>query len=68
MMWRRDTYRNRVTGRIVAIEVVPEKDKKPHISDEMCECGPKVETTNGVAMLVHNSFDGREKYERLRDQ
>lgn len=66
--WRRDTYTNRLTGRVIAIEVIPEQDTKPHVSDEMCACCPVVKTVNGAPMLVHNSFDGREKFEGLRDQ
>jgi hypothetical protein len=66
--WDQITFRNRQTQRIVGIEVVPKDDVKPHISDEFCECCPKVEKTEGVPMLVHNSFDGRERWEGVRDQ
>lgn len=66
--WDRITFRDCVTQRIVGIEVEPKDDLKPHVSDEFCECCPMVEQVEGVPMLIHNSFDGRERYERLRDQ
>jgi hypothetical protein len=66
--WDQIIFRDRLTQRVVGIEVEPKNDIKPHISEEMCECCPTLETVEGVPMLVHNSFDGREKYERLRDQ
>jgi hypothetical protein len=66
--WDQITFRNGLTQRVLGIEVSPKGDIKPHISDEMCECCPKIETINGVPMLIHNSFDGRERYEGLRNQ
>lgn len=67
--WRLDEYRDRATHGVISIEIMPEGDSSAHVSDEFCACGPRVETpANGVPMLIHNSFDGREKFENLRDQ
>lgn len=35
-----------------------------HLHDKMCHCKPKVETENGIDIVSHNSFDGREGLER----
>jgi hypothetical protein len=66
--WDQITFRDCLTQRVVGIEVEPKNDIGPHISDELCECRPTIEMVEGVPMLIHNSFDDREKYERLRDQ
>lgn len=66
--WDEVTFRNWLTQRVVGIEVAPKDDLWPHISDEFCECCPAIEVVEGVPMLIHNSFDGREKYEHLRSQ
>lgn len=36
-----------------------------HLHDKMCHCKPKVETENGIDIVVHNSFDGRELLEEV---
>ncbi len=63
--WRRDEYRQR-TGerRITHIEITPESDARSHKSSEDCDCIPVLENENGVAILIHNAFDGREMNER----
>jgi hypothetical protein len=66
--WQQITFRDRTTGRVVGIEVTPEKDRRRHVSDPVCACHPKFESVSGIPMLIHNSFDGREKFENLRDQ
>jgi hypothetical protein len=43
-------------------EVAPVDDLKPHISGEKCWCTPFWEDE----ILIHNSMDGREKYEQGR--
>lgn len=59
--WRRDEYRQKSTGVLTHVEIVPEDDTCEHISDEDCACIPVMTTDNaGVKMLSHNSFDGRE--------
>lgn len=60
MSWLRHTYTDKLTRRIVAVEVEPAADLKPHRSEEDCECVPVCKEVNGVAMLIHNAFDGRE--------
>lgn len=42
-------------------DVVPEWDVNDHFFGETCACEPIMDT-NGL--LVHNAFDGRERYER----
>lgn len=66
--WQCITYTHRVTKQVVGIEVIPENDARPHFSDSPCMCGPRPDITSEVPMLIHNAFDGREKFERLRDQ
>lgn len=42
------------------IHVIPLVDLKPH-SEINCECQP----VNDESIFVHNSFDGREAFERM---
>jgi hypothetical protein len=45
--------------------VLPVGDLVPHREHEDCACGPRIEVQpNGVAVIVHNSWDGRELEER----
>ncbi len=47
---------------LVPIHVVPIDDLREHIEDnDRCWCRPRVEDDGMV--IVHNSMDGREKYE-----
>lgn len=56
--WWRRTYRN-------WIEIVPRGEEERHVFAPTCKCNPKVERDDdGVNMLVHNSYDGREAFER----
>jgi len=32
-----------------------------------CQCGPKIDLTNGINIIVHNSFDGREAVETAKE-
>jgi hypothetical protein len=41
-------------------EVVPNNDLKPHGSGMGCACKP----FEDEGTIIHNSFDGREKFER----
>jgi len=43
------------------IDVIPLGDNRVHISPR-CPCKPKHELVNGRIMVVHNAFDGREKF------
>jgi hypothetical protein len=45
--------------------VLPTDDLKPHTEDSTCECKPRVIFENGEMIIIHNSFDGREKIEQL---
>lgn len=49
----------------IAAIVVPVNDIKPHTEeDTTCECNPTVESHEGGLLVIHNSFDGREKQEQ----
>jgi hypothetical protein len=59
-MWNRDEYRDRLTGAIVAIEITPINDTRPHISEPDCDCLPELSRQGNASLLCHNAFDGRE--------
>lgn len=42
--------------------VIPLGDSGTHVSPH-CRCNPTAEIINGTAMLVHNAFDERQKFE-----
>lgn len=62
--WRRDEWRDHLTLELVRVEVTPEGDLQIHISSPDCDCIPELKDQDGVLILVHNSFDGRELQER----
>jgi hypothetical protein len=43
------------------LHVIPINDLREHLADEACWCGP---TTDGDGIMVHNSMDKREYFER----
>lgn len=46
--------------------IYPENDLRDHITDiklGMCWCKPEVEYEGAETIYIHNSMDGREKYE-----
>ena len=46
------------------VEVVPEMDIREHVTCVSCECIPIMSSNiQGIPLLVHNSFDGRESNE-----
>lgn len=48
--------------------ILPINDTKEHEEKSTCECRPEVEILdNGDMMIIHNSFDGREYVEVLKD-
>jgi hypothetical protein len=50
-----------MTGDLTAIEVVPDGDIREHCSSEDCDCIPTIKSySDGIWMLIHNAFDGRE--------
>ena len=59
-MWRVDTYRDLLTEAVLAIEVVPTDDIAPHRLSDECDCLPKLRIENGIPILTHGAFDGRE--------
>lgn len=50
----------------MAIHILPINDSEPHEEATTCKCKPTVEILeDGEMMIVHNSFDGRERVEEL---
>ena len=47
--------------------VLPTNDLKEHTENSTCECKPKIIYENGEMIIIHNSFDGREFIEILRE-
>lgn len=47
--------------------VVPVADLHPHFYADDCPCTPVVETINQHKIFVHNSYDGREVAEKVRE-
>ena len=47
--------------------VTPINDIDEHAEETTCECKPEVEHINGNMVIIHNSFDGRENVEKLRE-
>lgn len=46
------------------IQVIPNNDLHEHIDSTMCPCKPTINLNkDSEEILIHNSFDGREKYE-----
>ena len=43
--------------------IIPENDLRMHLYGDLCRCRPTKTIEDGVATFVHNSYDGREKYE-----
>jgi len=57
-MWMRNTYAN-------LIDIVPQGEEREHIPEPACECRPEQSRSDdGIPMLIHNSFDGREFFEQ----
>jgi hypothetical protein len=51
----------------MAIHIIPENDSQPHEELTTCHCHPRVDFTQGVMVVIHNSFDGRELLEQAQD-
>lgn len=48
-------------ARAILVEVTPENDIAEHITSEDCECIPRMDVNiEGIPVMIHNSFDGRE--------
>lgn len=51
------------------LHILPINDIKPHEDTTTCHCNPSVEVTDsGDMMVIHNSFDGRENYEKKQNK
>lgn len=50
-----------------AIHVYPIDDLLPHITDDypirVCPCKPRIEADESGTLIIHNSYDGRERAE-----
>lgn len=61
--WLRNTVQN--PDRVEIVDISPRGEEGMHIADPECECGPRVSRdTEGRPMIIHNSWDGREGFER----
>ncbi len=47
------------------LHVVPSNDIEKHILKENYPCCPEVEEYNGCKLIIHNSYDQRERVEIL---
>lgn len=60
--WALKTYTQ--NDRIAFVVILPVRDIREHWKTDLkCDCIPKVEIENGVLILTHNAFDGREAVE-----
>lgn len=48
--------------------ILPTNDLKEHIESKHCECKPTVRIVNKTTIIIHNSYDGREKIEQEIDE
>jgi len=46
------------------VHVIPIDDLKEHTETEDCECQPVVKYVDEGKIVTHNSYDGREFFER----
>ena len=52
----------------MVIHVLPVNDLEPHDEEgTTCKCEPRVEFVEGGMLVVHNSFDGREMIEQVKE-
>ena len=49
------------------INITPINDLHDHKEDSTCNCDPNVIIENGEIIIVHNSFDGREGVEWVKE-
>jgi len=45
------------------IHILPIDDLREHVELRQCPCRPRVDDVEGTAIVVHNSYDGREYFE-----
>lgn len=48
--------------------ILPINDSKEHQEDINCHCNPSSEYINDSLLIIHNSYDGREKLEKVQRQ
>lgn len=59
--WRRDQYESK-------IDIRPRGEEDLHIPEGTCACKPRLSRdTTGTLMIIHNSWDGREHFERAEE-
>jgi len=47
---------------MITVHVYPENDIFPHILDGIgCPCRPEIRDEDGGTVIVHHSYDGRER-------
>ncbi len=51
----------------VVYNIIPVNDVKEHSEYSTCECNPTIDIVNGVVIITHNSFDGREGLEMANE-
>ena len=49
------------------INVLPINDIQEHSHHALCPCNPKIDTTDGVFLIIHNAFDGRDLEEERKE-
>jgi hypothetical protein len=49
------------------VHVYPVNDLREHEISRDCPCSPR-EDEEEPSLVIHNSWDGREKFERLREK
>jgi hypothetical protein len=48
-------------SKIILVEVTPENDIREHVVSQDCDCIPVMQhNMEGIPILIHNAFDGRE--------
>lgn len=47
--------------------MLPINDIKKHLEDSTCKCNPKIIYENGHMIVIHNSYDKREEFEKLKE-
>lgn len=49
------------------IHILPVNDLEEHIEETHCNCNPKIIINEVELIVVHNSYDGREFEEQIKD-
>ena len=50
------------------INITPINDLKEHTAESTCLCRPEVKFEDGEMIIIHNSYDGREKVEQQKNK